>query len=151
MFGDFPPAVRVCSMCGVTKKRDEFYPSRRSKSGVQTYCKACSSTISRARYLKSELVRERLRVSNGRIVRRNKEIVDRFLATRSCSVCGETARAKLTFHHRDPGEKLFTIGSRAQKKPGVKALKEEIAKCDVLCHNCHQQLEHDKRNQARAS
>lgn len=118
---------------------------------MQSYCKDCSATISRARYLKSGLVREQLRVRNGRIVRQNRGIVERYLANRCCLLCGETGVAKLSFHHRDPAEKLFTIGNHAQKKPSAKTLSQEIAKCDVLCHNCHQQLEHDKRKQARAS
>lgn len=42
----------------------------------------------------------------------------------------------MDFDHRNPTEKKFTIGV---SNKSLKALKEEIAKCDVVCANCHRQ------------
>lgn len=55
--------------------------------------------------------------------------------------CGRTD--KLTFHHRDPAEKSFTIGNLAWGRAfyGFKRLQEEIDKCDVLCEDCHKKKE----------
>lgn len=61
----------------------------------------------------------------------------------SCEVCGETHYACLEFHHIDPPEKKFTIG-RLIRRPSLKALQAEIAKCRVLCANCHRK-EHWKQ------
>lgn len=59
-----------------------------------------------------------------------------------CSRCPETHPACLEFHHRNPNDKDFTI---AQGIAGVslKRLKTEIAKCDILCSNCHRKLHYD--------
>ena len=60
--------------------------------------------------------------------------------TCSCTICGESRPACLTFHHRDPSEKLREVSilvTRHNKKERVLA---EIAKCDVLCANCHADL-----------
>ena len=53
-----------------------------------------------------------------------------------CTVCkNENEPVCLDFHHRDPTIKGFTV---SRKLGGSKALVlEEIAKCDVLCANCH--------------
>ena len=41
----------------------------------------------------------------------------------------------LVWHHRDPATKKFTIGYSIIKS--YKAVREELAKCDLLCPNCH--------------
>ena len=60
--------------------------------------------------------------------------------TCSCSICGESRPACLTFHHRDPSDKMIEVSilvTRHNKRERVLA---EIAKCDVLCANCHADL-----------
>ena len=52
-----------------------------------------------------------------------------------CAECGEDDKVCLQFHHIDPNKKetnvvAFASGSRAR-------LIAEIAKCVVLCANCH--------------
>jgi hypothetical protein len=59
-----------------------------------------------------------------------------FKATKSCEVCGESAPECLEFHHRDPAEKAFTIADVAASYSKERVL-AEVAKCDVLCANCH--------------
>lgn len=59
-----------------------------------------------------------------------------FKKTLSCAVCGENHPACLDFHHLNPAEKKLAV-SRRQHRPSLKALTEEIAKCKVLCANCH--------------
>ena len=53
-----------------------------------------------------------------------------------CQDCGGVfPSCVFQFHHRDPKEKSFTIGSGAHKAYDV--VKAEIDKCDLLCANCH--------------
>lgn len=59
--------------------------------------------------------------------------------TLTCS-CGVDDFRCLDFHHRDPATKEFNIGSCAWGNRGRPALEKEIAKCDVLCANCHRIL-----------
>ncbi len=54
----------------------------------------------------------------------------------NCEVCGENHPACLDFHHKNPQEKKFSIG-RPHSRSSIKGLKDEIAKCRVLCANCH--------------
>lgn len=58
-------------------------------------------------------------------------------STYSCK-CGEDHPACLDFHHRDgPGNKKSKISMMVHQAYTIKAILEEIAKCDVLCSNCH--------------
>lgn len=52
----------------------------------------------------------------------------------------------LSFHHRDPRQKRFDVSQGANRRVGLKTLFEEIAKCDVLCANCHLIVEDELRS-----
>lgn len=58
-----------------------------------------------------------------------------------CERCGWNEHpAGLQFHHRDPSQKEFTITTAVMgspKKYPWKVIEAEIAKCDLLCANCH--------------
>ena len=59
-----------------------------------------------------------------------------------CSICGyDKCNRSLDFHHRDPNEKEFEIGS--SKVLNWTKIKLELDKCDILCGNCHGEL-HEK-------
>ena len=58
-----------------------------------------------------------------------------------CHECGYfKSLAALTFHHRKPEEKDFSISGRVVK---WEKLRPELDKCDLLCSNCHHE-EHEK-------
>lgn len=58
----------------------------------------------------------------------------------SCVVCGETHPACLTFHHRNPSEKLIEVSITIQYGFAKERVLAEIEKCDVMCANCHAKL-----------
>ena len=53
-----------------------------------------------------------------------------------CLFCAETHVACLEFHHRNPAEKDFLL-SVGVAKFSLRRLQAEVAKCDVICSNCH--------------
>lgn len=59
-----------------------------------------------------------------------------------CNRCPENHIACLEFHHINPSTKEGDLGTLARRY-STKRLKEEIAKCEVLCANCHRK-EHNK-------
>ena len=73
----------------------------------------------------------------------NKEWFAKYKKQLSCVDCGESRSATLDFHHSDPkktDQKLHKLVSDGHTK--IKILKE-IAKCIVLCSNCHR-IHHEK-------
>lgn len=63
-------------------------------------------------------------------------------ASLKCNRCDENHIACLEFHHTDPSTKEANIGSKVRSW-STKKLLEEIAKCEILCANCHRK-EHYK-------
>lgn len=58
-----------------------------------------------------------------------------------CQDCNESYPSYvMDFDHRDPKQKTGFVGKMARY--GEKRLREEIAKCDVVCANCHRERTH---------
>lgn len=81
--------------------------------------------------LRMTLNRIEIKKRSQKVARENKRKLKQGLF---CIKCGENDWRCLDFHHRDPKTKKFTISGQNHSK---QALMEEIAKCDVLCANCH--------------
>jgi hypothetical protein len=62
----------------------------------------------------------------------------------SCSRCGENHPACIQFHHDDPTKKTLSISDAIQRRWSTKRLATEIAKCTVICANCHFKLHADE-------
>jgi hypothetical protein len=72
-----------------------------------------------------------------------------FKKTLACMRCGENHPATIDFHHRDPSQKDFLASRACSVGRGKKSTLEEIAKCDVLCSNCHRKVHWELRHQAK--
>jgi hypothetical protein len=58
-----------------------------------------------------------------------------------CSVCGyNRSVAALEFHHRDRADKRMAVSARGIAY-ALQTLREEAAKCILLCANCHVEVE----------
>ena len=55
----------------------------------------------------------------------------------SCEVCGESCSAVLEFHHLDPTQKYGNVSTMVAHGESIAVVLSEIAKCKVLCRNCH--------------
>lgn len=64
-----------------------------------------------------------------------------------CVMCGyDKCKAALDFHHLDPTQKDFSIrGTQTRKGSDIEKLKLEIAKCILVCSNCHREIHDDIR------
>ena len=74
---------------------------------------------------------------NQRYVKKVGQWLSEYKKELFCSRCSESHPATLQFHHRNPREKEFSISMVRRGKYSKKRLLEEIAKCDVICANCH--------------
>ena len=76
---------------------------------------------------------------NKKRIERARRFVKRARESSKCEKCGEDRSECLDFHHRHG--KDLTISELVARKASIAKLKEAIAKCDVLCANCHR-VEH---------
>lgn len=117
-------AIRKCATC-----TSIFTPV----DDRQLYC--CASCRNNAPFKK---------ITTQKFQQSRRNDINAIKVARGCSVCGYNAHpAALDFNHVR-GEKLFNV-SRDTKTAWSKVL-EEIAKCDVLCSNCHRIHTYENRH-----
>jgi len=77
-----------------------------------------------------------------KIYQQCREYCWEYKRTHPCMHCGEKHPACLSFHHRDPSTKDGDVTYLC--KYGMKRVLAEIAKCDILCHNCHAKVHYNE-------
>jgi AcrR family transcriptional regulator len=77
------------------------------------------------------------------VIRRRRKVKEILVAEAggACRLCGyATYVGALQFHHRDPELKRFAL-SRAGISMSLAAARAEVAKCILVCANCHAEVE----------
>ena len=132
--------MRTCAKCG-HPKNDEDFALKRGTSR-HSYCRPCQATYHADHHQKNKVValqknRDRRKVLRGVIVTAKERLG--YL----CQDCGLPHPTwRLDFDHR-PGEvKVREVSRLPQAMVSDKTLLDEIAKCDLVCANCHRDRTH---------
>jgi len=64
---------------------------------------------------------------------------------KSCLRCGFDNPLALDFHHRNPRHKDVALAKAIELGWGEERILAEVAKCDLLCANCHR-ITHGQRH-----
>lgn len=133
--------TQVCNVCGEDQPLENF-SWRNKKRGIRHgHCKACHAAYRRKHYLENrELYIQKARRWNDLHKADRKAAMRAYILeyfqVHPCVDCGETDPLVLEFDHVR-GKKKATISYLVQADAGLQNLKEEIAKCEVRCANCH--------------
>jgi len=128
--------------CNETKEFSNFNKRGLLKSGQPRYqssCRFCQNIRNREHY-KDNKDAYKSRSKERRATLRSERMKELFiyLESHSCIKCGETGPIVLEFNHIDPSTKRGMISDLILGKKSL--LLEEIAKCEILCCNCHRRV-----------
>lgn len=129
--------TRLCSKCGEVKDlATGFYRGmRRGKLQYKAWCKECRRALYHAHRAKDP--RHYLDIWHARR-RRKAEHMNAIKVGRGCAECGFNAHpAALDWHHKDPSQKSEGVAILVGKNARWSLVEDEMAKCEVLCANCH--------------
>ena|SRR5438067_4436966 len=126
-----------CGKCG--RLRNERFFNHRRRSGLQPYCRDCQRAVAKEHYITNRSYylekADRHRSKLKRLIREIK--------SQPCFDCGVAYPYYIMdFDHREG--KAFNLGG-AHSRQSIKAIMTEIAKCDVVCSNCHRERSHQRR------
>ena len=125
--------MMTCRYCNEEKPKEEFTFYNKAKGERNNQCKPCVRVISR-QYREANREKYNAKQRESYVVRRDK--VNALKLERGCADCGYNAHpAALEFDHLPEYEKEFTIGPSIRLS--WEKLEAEIAKCEVVCANCH--------------
>ena len=114
--------IKYCEIC-----EKEF----ETTSSTRIYCYECSGESTRSD--------NRTRKHQKTILRRSMKKQAIKLLGSKCSICGyDKCIDALEFHHENPKEKDFKLGSG--NTMSWKEYKSEAEKCMLVCSNCHKEI-----------
>lgn len=140
--------MRRCGRCDREKPLENFAWRRKAKGQRDNYCRSCRAKYKREHYLANrqryiDQARKRKRV----VFAERLEYLVAFLREHPCVDCGETDLVVLEFDHlRD---KEFGIAQGIRDRDWQSVL-DEMAKCEVVCANCHRRRTARRGGFARA-
>lgn len=111
---------KQCSKCKKLLPLTEFYS--RGNGKYRSECKECHKNYVKDKY------------------QERKQKVNEIKSQCECQKCGETRTYVLDFHHIDPSIKDMSIARMTSNNNHMDKIEEEIAKCIVLCANCHREF-----------
>lgn len=158
--------MKQCILCNEHKTLPEFIKHSKSPDGYRNRCKNCHNAVSlsyrqkhrdkineKQRAYRNEhreeinVIEKIKRANNPKRQRINQKATNKaripkrkwiaeYLSENPCVMCGERRIACLEFDHLK--DKKFTIASMiGRNNKNLELIKQEVAKCQVLCSNCH--------------
>lgn len=127
-----------CPRCATVKPREAFGRSRNRADGLQPYCRVCRATLDHDKY-EREVGRSVPRGSRTSYGFSRGEWLRGLKAGRPCTDCGRVFEPQVMQWDHLPGfQKIGDIsgGSWAAGRTPEEIL-QEIAKCEIVCTNCH--------------
>ena len=137
---------KVCCKCKVEKPIEEFNFRNRLANLRHRYCRECGKQFTRTHYKrnKSQYIARSMRAN----VERRQYLQQ--VKSRPCADCGvQYPYYGMDFDHREGEEKLFEMNRVSYVS--MRAVKQEIEKCDVVCANCHRERTYQRIIQKRSS
>lgn len=128
---------KVCTRCGPPAQPIDNFAIRSRKKGTrQAMCRRCQNDYGKAHYQTYRtaylLKARRWNDNQNRI---NAEFVIGYLSSHPCVDCGERDIVLLQLDHlRD---KTADVSALSREGYSLDRIKQEIAKCEVVCANCH--------------
>lgn len=117
--------------------RDPILREKRNKRQRELYAERAATSVGRKRH--------NTRQKDKRTLRR--EMTDVIKVGQGCADCGYNADPiALDFDHLPGTDKIAAVATMVGDAKGWEMIIAEIAKCEVVCSNCHRIRTRDRRN-----
>jgi hypothetical protein len=128
--------TRHCSVCKQDLPYSEF--PLKANNRRDSFCRGCKKDYQREYYQDNkQYYKSRAACQKEWAI----EYLRQIKAATRCADCGRKYHyCVMDFDHREGETKLFNLSTARQQ--GRKKIEEEIAKCDVVCANCHRLRTH---------
>jgi hypothetical protein len=128
--------TKICYKCKQEKPVSDYHKCKPSKDGLQRKCKSCNIAYTLAFHKRTGRTKQNnLRANEYRQL--FTAIVETIKSEIGCQFCDEKDGCCLDCHHIS--DKEVEISELCAKKSKTKII-EELAKCIIVCSNCHRKI-----------
>jgi len=142
---------KICSVCRAQKPIAEFNIDRMRSDGLSPLCRTCGQAKLQAWRAanperEKEIERRAYEKNKAAILKRSAhyrrrqvaKLVAQFKEGRPCTDCRQVfPPCVMDFDHRPGVIKCFDLKGQNMSRYALARVMEEIAKCDLVCSNCH--------------
>jgi len=124
--------MKSCTVCQQKKRLSEFQSNRNNKDGKQCACRACHNARNSLSYRRHRSKRIKQMVDRTRA---RKAYLHSLKHMKPCADCRVKHPHYVMDYDHVRGKKKFELARACGRSN--KAVLEELAKCDLVCSNCH--------------
>lgn len=132
-------ANQVCTKCGQAKDEECFSWKSKAKGKRHSACKECFTTYSHRHYEKH---RQRYLDKSVKLRQSVKEWLCELKASTPCADCGKCFPYYVMDFDHISDDKAIEISKMYGRVTSWSAIRREIAKCEIVCSNCHRMRTH---------
>lgn len=134
--------MKRCTRCGQDQPTEEF-AIRKGKKSRQSWCRTCKNAYDRDWYQRNkEKHKHEVAKRRKREIQRLRRLVAD-VKRQPCADCSQQFPPCVMDLDHVRGTKVEAIG-RLTVSGGEPTLRAELAKCDVVCANCHRIRTHER-------
>lgn len=134
---------KICSGCKQSKSLNAFAKKAASRYGRQARCRECHSKYTRKHYQENkEFYKNKAKRNDAKYIARAQKIIDSY-RRKPCTDCKLTYPLCVMEFDHVSDDKLYNVSD--MKVYSIKTLMREIAKCEIVCANCHRIRTHSRR------
>lgn len=136
----------TCTKCNEKKVVEKFSWKNKKEQKRQSQCKDCVGARNKKHYeANKRLYKERALHNNKKYLERNRDFINQLKAQTPCADCGRSFHPiAMDFDHLS--DKSRNISEMVILKMSLSSLKEEIAKCEIVCACCHRVRTYNRQN-----
>ena len=140
--------MKNCGKCGKEKPLSEFSKKSTGAGGINSTCKSCVRAYWNKWYAdpKNRVSHINASAANTELRRAHFREMINDLKNHPCMDCGHSYPSWVMHFDHVPGrgKKKYNVSRFARGDGSEKALRVEIAKCHLVCANCHAERTHQR-------
>ena len=141
--------MKQCTKCNKEKDLSEFSFKNKKLSILSSQCKDCHKEYSKFHYENNKQSYIKKAVDRNKNIHVEYKLLTDEIKSVGCKYCPEKDICCLDFHHIND-DKEYNISTMISSGYSKETLLKEIAKCEVVCANCHRKIHKSLRRESNS-